>query len=379
MRAVLINLAAQGKPPASSATCNGPAARPPFAGMTAKVRGSAAGGGALLIVGPSWLGDAVMMGSLAARLKAARPERRIVVLTPAHLESLVQRLPGVDDALINPFAHGALKLGERARFGASLRGRFDAAIVLPHSWKSALVPFFAGIPRRTGFVGEARYGLLTDARPLDKAALPRMVDRFCRLADAPVAEAGEAPWPQLAADPGLVEAALTRFGLDGGAPAVALCVGAEFGPAKRWPAAHFAALGERLAADGCAVWVLGGPGDAPIGAEVAALAPQIVNLAGRTTLAEAIDLIAAARAVVSNDSGLMHVAAALGRPVVGLYGATSPEFTPPLGADAVILYEDLPCRPCGERVCPLGHFKCLNDLAPDRVLAALRPLLDQAR
>jgi len=346
--------------------------------MTRKVQGLAADA-ALLIVGPSWLGDAVMMGSLVARLKAARPERRITVLTPPHLESLVRRLPGVDDAVINPFAHGALQLGARARFGRRLRGRFGEAVVLPHSWKSALVPFFAGIPRRTGFVGEARYGLLTDARRLDKAALPRMVDRFCRLADPPdAAAAPETPPPRLTADPHAVETTLTRFDLAGGPPAVALCVGAEFGPAKRWPGAHFAALGQRLAAQGYATWVLGGPGDAAIGEAVAAAAPQIVNLAGRTTLAEAIDLIAEARAVVSNDSGLLHVAAALGRPVVGLYGATSPEFTPPLSAAAVILYEDLPCRPCGQRVCPLGHFKCLNELAPQRVLAALRPLLGAA-
>jgi heptosyltransferase II len=347
--------------------------------MTAKVRASATGAVELLIVGPSWLGDAVMMGSLVARLTTARPERRIVVLTPAHLESLVRRLPGVDDVVINPFAHGALRLGARASFGRKLRGRFDEAIVLPHSWKSALVPFFAGIARRTGFVGEARYGLLTNARPLDKAALPRMVDRFCHLADEPgAATAPETPPPKLTADPHAVEIALIRFGLAGGPPAVALCVGAEFGPAKRWPAAHFAALARRLDAEGYAVWVLGGPGDAKIGAEVAAGAPPVVNLAGRTTLAEAIDLIAAARAVVSNDSGLMHVAAALGRPVVGLYGATSPEFTPPLSADAVILHEDLPCRPCGQRVCPLDHFRCLNDLAPERVLAALTPFLTAA-
>jgi heptosyltransferase-2 len=341
-------------------------------GFGTKARGS----DELLIVGPSWLGDAVMMGALVARLKAARPERRVVVLTPAHLESLVRRLPGVDEVLINPFAHGALKLGARVRFGWNLRGRFGEAIVLPHSWKSSLVAFFAGIPRRTGFVGEARYGVLNDARPLDEAALPRMVDRFCRLADPPgAAAADETPGPQLTADPRSVAATLRRFGLADGPPAVALCVGAEYGPAKRWPAAHFAALARRLAADGYAAWALGGPGDAAIGDEIAALAPQVVNLAGRTTLAEAIDLIAAAAAVVSNDSGLMHVAGALGRPVIGLYGATSPEFTPPLGRPAAILREDLPCSPCGKRVCPLGHFKCLNDLAPERVLATLRPFL----
>jgi heptosyltransferase II len=327
------------------------------------------GTGELLIVGPSWLGDAVMMGALVQRLKSAEPARRITVLTPPHLEDLVRRLPGVDATLGNPFAHGALKLGERARFGRSLKGWFDQAIVLPHSWKSALVPFFAGIRTRTGFVGEARYGVLSDVRRLDEAALPRMVDRFSLLAEPRGAvQPAQTPAPRLSADPA---ATLARFGLRADAGAVALCVGAEYGPAKRWPAAHFAALARALADGGRAVWLVGGPGDTAIGAEVAALAPAAVDLTGRTTLGEAIDLIAAAAAVVTNDSGLMHVAAALDRPIVALYGSTSPAFTPPLSERAVILSENLECSPCFERVCPLGHFRCLNELAPARVLAAL--------
>jgi heptosyltransferase-2 len=326
----------------------------------------------LLIVGPSWLGDAVMMGALVRRLKAAAPARRITVLTPPHLEELVRRLPGVDATLGNPFAHGALKLGERARFGRSLKGWFDQAIVLPHAWKSALVPLFAGVRTRTGFIGEARYGVLSDARRLDEAALPRMVDRFSLLAEPRGASRpAETPPPRLAADPEAVAAALARFGLRGDAGAVALCVGAEYGPAKRWPAAHFAALARALAEAGREVWLVGGPSDAAIGAEVAALAPGAVDLTGKTTLGEAIDLISTASVVVSNDSGLMHVAAALDRPIVALYGSTSPAFTPPLSARAVILSEEIECSPCFERVCPLGHFRCLNELAPARVLAAV--------
>lgn len=328
-----------------------------------------------LIVGPSWLGDAVMMGALVQRLKSADRAGRITVLTPAHLADLVARLPGVDATVINPFAHGALKLGARALFGRSLKGRFDAAFVLPHSWKSALVPMFAGIPRRIGFVGEARYLVLTDARPLDEAALPRMVDRFCLLAEPHGATAPvTSPIPTLEADPERSTATLARLGLDG-ARGVALCVGAEYGPAKRWPAAHFAALATRLASAGLEPWLIGGPGDAPIGAEVAAVAPAARDLTGKTSMGEAIDLIAAARAVVSNDSGLMHVAAALARPLVALYGSTSPAFTPPLSPDAVILSLNVDCSPCFERVCPLGHFKCLNELSPDRVWAAVKGLL----
>jgi len=330
----------------------------------------------LLIVGPSWLGDAVMMGALIQRLKADEPSRRITVLTPAHLEALVRRLPGVDDTLTNPFAHGALKLGARASFGRALERRFDAAIVLPHSWKSALVPLFAGIPRRTGFVGEGRYLVLNDARRLDEAALPRMVDRFCLLAEPRGVDAPRpSPTPRLDVDSAAVAATRARFGL-GEAPAVALCVGAEYGPAKRWPAAHFADLARRLAGRGIGAWLLGGPGDVALGAEISALAPDAVDLTGRTSLVEAAELLAGARAVVSNDSGLMHVAAAFGRPVVALYGSSSPVFTPPLSPDAVVLSENLPCSPCFQRVCPLAHFNCLNGLMPERVWQALAPHLD---
>jgi heptosyltransferase-2 len=231
---------------------------------------------------------------------------------------------------------------------------------------------FAGIPRRTGFVGEARWLVLTDARPLDEQAIPRMVDRFALLAEPRGAtQPAETPIPRLAADAAATAAALARHGLAPDPPAVALCVGAEYGPAKRWPAVHFAELARRLMAAGRAVWLIGGPGDAAIGAEVAALAPGAVDLTGKTSLGEAVDLLAAAEAVVTNDSGLMHVAAALGRPLVALYGSTSPAFTPPLSDDAVILSENLPCSPCFERTCPLGHLNCLNGLSPARVFEAL--------
>ena len=332
----------------------------------------------ILIVGPSWLGDAVMMGSLVQRLKARTPAPRVTVLVPPALADLARRLPGADAVIDNPFAHGALRLGERWRLGRSLRRRFDAAIVLPHSFKSALVPAFAGVPQRIGFVGEARQLLLTDARRLDEAALPRMVDRFCLLVEPPGATApAQVPLPRL--EPADIAAAKARLGLGAGSPAVALCVGAEYGPAKRWPARHFAALARRLAAEGLEAWLLGSPGDAPIGAEIETLAPGVaVNLVGRTSLGDAIDLVAGAAGVVSNDSGLMHVAAALGRPLVALYGSSSPDFTPPLSPAATILSEYLPCSPCFERRCPLGHFKCLNDLAPDRVWAALEGRMNAA-
>jgi heptosyltransferase-2 len=330
-----------------------------------------------LIVGPSWLGDAVMMGALVQRLKEPEPARCVTVLTPAHLEPLVRRLPGVDDTVINPFGHGALGLWRRASFGRELKGRFDTAIVLPHSWKSALIPFFAAIPRRSGFVGEARYGLLTDARSLDEKAVPRMVDRFALLAEPAGSKLPAwTPHPRLQVSAGEMAGAPSRFGLATDKPAVALCIGAEYGPAKRWPAQHFAALARRIAEAGQAAWIIGGPSDRALGAEVERLAGgAAVDLAGKTTLEEATFLLAAARAVVTNDSGLMHVAAALERPLVALYGSTSPAFTPPLGERATWLSLGLSCSPCFERVCPLGHLDCLNELLPERVWSVLQAKL----
>ncbi len=327
-----------------------------------------------LIVGPSWLGDAVMMGSLIRRLKARDPGGHIAVLAPAFLAGVMARMPGVDETIANPFAHGALKLGERRSFGRALKGRFDHAIVLPHSFKSALIPFFAGIPGRTGFVGEVRYAVLNDARRLDETAIPKMVDRFNLLAEPRgTAQPEAALLPTLQSRPEDVIAALAAFDLDPSRPAVALCVGAEYGPAKRWPAAHFAALAQRLGKEGYQAWLLGAAGDAPIGARIEVLAPgAAINLIGRTDLSQAIDLIAASAAVVSNDSGLMHVAAALSRPIVALYGSSSPIATPPLSDQATILSLNLACSPCFERRCPLGHFNCLNNLMPEQVWQALR-------
>ena len=334
----------------------------------------------LLIVGPSWLGDAVMMGSLVQRLTGKDPAARITVLAPAYLAPVLERMPGVAATLANPFAHGALNLGERWRFGRALRGRFDAAIVLPNSLKSALIPFAARIPRRTGYVREGRQLLLTDPRRLDERRVPRLADRFNLLAEPRgAATPPPAPPPRLSAQPDRVRATLRRFGLESGAGAVALCVGAEYGPAKRWPAAHFASLARRLAAEGLAAWLLGSPNDAPIGEEIETLAPGAsVNLVGRTDLGEAVDLVAAAAGVVSNDSGLMHVAAALDRPMVALFGSSSPAATPPLSGRAAILSLGLACSPCFERRCPLGHLKCLNDLSPERVWAALKAQLGRA-
>lgn len=331
----------------------------------------------MLVVGPSWVGDMVMIEPLLALLKQRQPAPAIDVLAPSWSRPLLERMPQVRRAIDLPIGHGALALGERWRIGRALRGRYQQAIVLPGSWKSALIPLFAHIPKRTGFVRELRYGLLNDTRRLEKRALPMTVQRFAALGLGPGAPLPGDLRPRLQCDPAAVAGTLATLGLDTAAGRVlVLCVGAEYGPAKRWPAQHFASVARHYRAQGWQVWLLGSAKDAPVAAAVNAAADAgCVDLAGRTDLGQACDLIGAADLVVSNDSGLMHVAAALGRPLVAVYGSSDPGFTPPLSQRARALSLNLPCSPCFKRECPLGHLRCLNDLTPNRALAAAAELL----
>jgi heptosyltransferase II len=309
-----------------------------------------------------------MMQPLLMRLRELHPAAEIHVLAPAWSAPLLARMPEVTASIENPFAHGNFDWAGRKVLGCRLaEADFQQAYVLPNSWKSALVPFFAKIPERIGYQGEARYVLLNRRRP--KSALPRLVDRYAALAggfNTPT------PEPRLTSTPEQQRAAREALGLSQDAAPVVFCPGAEYGPAKRWPIHHYAALAKKLDKP---VWIVGSHKDAPVGEEIAQLsADAALNLCGRTNLEQAIDLIAGARAVVSNDSGLMHVAAALDRPTVALYGSSSPGYTPPLSARATILSLGLDCSPCFKRECPLGPpdtLRCLEDITPERVLAAL--------
>jgi heptosyltransferase-2 len=281
-------------------------------------------------------------------------------------------MPEVSGTISLPFGHGDLKLGERRRFAKALP-RYDRAVVLPNSFKSALIPWHAGIPVRTGYRGEMRYGLLNDVRVLDEDKLPLIVERYAALAQ-PAGEDLQRPLPEprLAIEEGARRATAAKYGLDLARPAAVFAPGAEYGPAKRWPPRHFADLAKTLVARGFQVWLMGSQKDAAITAEIQQLCGGIcLDFAGRTSLDEAIDLMSFAARVVTNDSGLMHVAAALDRPMAALFGSSSPAFTPPLSAHARIITLNLVCSPCFQRVCPLGHTNCLVTLEPTRVLAAL--------
>lgn len=334
---------------------------------------NAKAGPRLLVVGPSWVGDMVMAQSLFITLKQRHPDATIGVLAPGWSLPILERMPEVDEAIALDVKHGEFGWKTRREIARSLKGRFDHAIVLPRSLKSALVPFLAGIPRRTGFTGEQRYLLLSDRRKLDKAVLNQTVKRFVALG----LESGEAatgafpiPQPRLRVDAERQSRLRDELGLDD-RPAIGMMPGAEYGPAKQWPLEYFRELAQSLIARGYAVWVLGGPKDAEAGSTIADDMAHVHNLCGRTRLADAVDLLAACEQVVTNDSGLMHVAAAVGTRIQALYGSSSPIYTPPLTDNAEIHYLGLSCSPCFERTCPLGHHNCLRQMLPASIEQAI--------
>lgn len=336
----------------------------------------------ILIIGPSWVGDMVMAQTLFIALKQRYPECIIDVLAPEWSSPLLARMPEVRQALSFPLGHGVLDLKTRKQIGQELRGQYDQAILLPNSFKSALTPFFAKIPKRTGWRGEMRYVLLNDIRKLDKNRYPLMIERFMALAG----EKGEKldkpyPKPSLQVDQQAIDIALKQFSLNLDKPVLALCPGAEFGLAKKWPSEYYAAMADHYVKQGWQVWIFGSKNDRPTGEEIAQTInnPAVCyNLAGKTSLAQAIDLLSSADAVVSNDSGLMHIAAALNRPLVAIYGSTSPDFTPPLADEVAIVRTGISCSPCFDRTCRFGHYHCLTELKPNLVIDALDNLIGKA-
>jgi heptosyltransferase-2 len=326
-----------------------------------------------LVIAPQWIGDAVMTEPLLRRLRQ-RGERLTVGALPS-VAPVYRAMPQVQEVIEFPFGHGGLQLKARRAISKQLEGRFDIAYVLPNSFKSALLPLLAGIPRRVGYLGEARVGVLTHRlrNPKDR---PPMVAFYSALSGDP--DSLEQDRPQLQMQEAAIETALRAHGLNAGGYFV-FAPGAEYGPAKRWPAIHFAELANLL--DQPSV-LLGSAKDAALCQEIAHGCGEgrCVDLAGKTSLAEAFALIAGARAVISNDSGLMHVAAAFGVPQIALFGSSSPLHTPPLNdrAQVIWLKQDshyqppLDCAPCFQRECPLGHTRCLFDITPDAVFAALR-------
>lgn len=322
----------------------------------------------------------VMAQSLFIALKDQYPLCQIDVLAPKWTLALLAKMPQVQHAIALPTARGQFGLIQRYQLGKRLRSEhYDQAIVLPNSWKSALVPFFAYIPVRTGYRGECRWGLLNDARTLDKSVLAMTVQRFVALAYAKnTALPPACPTPCFVSDNSKQRATALKFQLNLNLKILVLCPGAEYGEAKRWPISHFAELAKQTAAQGWQIWLLGSDKDSAIAEQINHAAGNVCrNFAGHTSLTEAVELMALADAIVSNDSGLMHVAAALDKDIVALYGSSDPSFTPPLSKKAHIISLQLACSPCFKRECPLyppeheSHTQCLTNITPDRVLTVL--------
>ena len=332
----------------------------------------------------------VMAQSLFKVIKQKNPETVIDVLASPWSAGLLSCMPEVRNCIDMPIGHGELALMKRYKLGKSLRGKYSQAIVLPNSLKSALVPFWAKIPILTGYIGEQRWLFMNDTRRLDKKLLPMTVQRFVSLAESSCARSNynpntnkyrapkiDFPIPELVITSEQVANTLSKLELlKPEQPLLVIAPGAEYGAAKRWPANYFAEVIENRVADGCQVWLIGSDKDAPITQQITkSLGDQTIknclDFAGKTNLIDALALLSLADQVISNDSGLMHVAAALGRKVLVIYGSSDPGFTPPLSDNAEVMQLDLECSPCFKRTCPYGHTKCLTDLTPDMILGRL--------
>lgn len=326
-----------------------------------------------LLIASAWVGDMVMSHTLVQLLAQQQPGAQIDMVAPPATIPLAQRMAEIRHSYCLEVAHGEFGLLKRWRLARQLRrAGYSRAFVLPNTWKSALLPWFAGIPQRVGWLGEMRLGLLNDQRRLRAQHYPLMIERYMALADGQGKLPPQPyPLPRLQADSVAAGELSAQFGLQTDLPVTVLCPGAEFGAAKKWPAEHYATIARQLLARGQRVWLMGSPRDLADCAQIAELAPGVINLAGRTSLLEAIDLLSLAQQAVCNDSGLMHIACALNIPTIGIFGSTSPDFTPPLGAQAQVVQIELDCRPCFQRECPLSHLHCLRKLTPDLVAERL--------
>ena len=331
----------------------------------------------ILIIGPTWVGDMVMTQCLFKILKQRYPNVILDVLAPSWSFQLLDRMPEINHSWEMSIGRGELALITRYRIAKQIATEnYDQAIVIPNSFKSALIPWWANIPIRTGWRGECRWGLLNDMRSLDRSALPLMVQRLAALGfDRDTNLADKLPRPKLISDPKLTITALNKFNLNTSQPILALCPGAEFGTSKQWPQKYYASVARHKLQAGWSVWIFGSAKDRTIAENIQKLShPNCHNLAGKTSLAEAIDLLSLATTVISNDSGLMHIAAALQKPLLVIYGSTSPDFTPPLTTQVKIIRNKLDCSPCFKRECPLEHLNCLRQLEPAQVIQALDQL-----
>jgi heptosyltransferase-2 len=334
----------------------------------------------ILIISPAWIGDIVISQSLLKYIKQRNCETVIDVIAPAWSHELYSVMPEINEIFTMPLGHTQFQLKKRWRLGKILRNKkYHQAIILPNSWKSAIIPFAARVPLRTGWLGEMRFGLLNDWRILNKNKFPLMVQRFLALGNIKNTTNQNLDWkifqPHFEINNNQEIIKLKNLFSIEEKPLLILCPGAAYGPAKCWPAEYFAEIAIYKKAKDWQIVLLGSKADESIGKKILNLTNNAcINLIGKTTLLEALHILSLAELVISNDSGLMHLTAALDRPLIALYGSSNPEFTPPLSVKAKIIYLKLSCSPCFERICPLVHFNCLKQLTPQIVLNAIQDL-----
>lgn len=322
----------------------------------------------ILIAGPAWVGDMVMAQSLFITLKQRSHPVEIDVLAPAWSNPILARMSEISETINLPTGHGELGFLQRYKLGKSLRRKkYDQAIITPRSYKSALVPFFANAKKRTGYRGEMRYGVINDIRSLDKNILKQTVQRYVNLGLNDATQVTKIPFPKLSVDTNNLHRLIDSLKLSLDKPVIALLPGAEYGEAKRWPVEYFAELANKLSTQGYQVWILGSEKDHEV-AENIRKNITAINLCGKTDLEDSIDLLSVCKGAVTNDSGLMHIAAAVNIPLVAIYGSSTPDYTPPLTNKAKIQYLGLECSPCFKRQCPLGHLNCLKNISVNDVL-----------
>lgn len=333
----------------------------------------------ILIIAPAWVGDAVMTQVLLKQLKIQAPDSQIDILAPEWTFAIFSRMPEVRTCIPAPFLHGEFNFIGRFRLAKTMRARqYDQAIVLPNSWKSALLPFLARIPKRTGWLGECRYGLLNDVRRLNAKQYPRMIDRFAALAFPENHLLPVLSVPKLEVLESELQSSLALFQISkiGNKKRLALCPGAEFGGAKRWPLEYFIQVAQWAIENHFEIWLFGSPKEKEMGEQIEKKV-SCRNWIGKTSLTQCMDLLSVVDGVVSHDSGLMHIAAALQKSLIVLYGSTSPDFTPPLSDKVLILKTQLACQPCHQRECPLGHHRCMKELMPERVIELLKTIQEK--
>ncbi|MCW9031525.1 MAG: lipopolysaccharide heptosyltransferase II [Gammaproteobacteria bacterium] len=329
----------------------------------------------ILVAGPAWVGDMVMAQSLFMTLKQRPHQVEIDVLAPAWSNPILKRMPEVRDTINLPVSHGEFGLIQRYKLGKLLRPKnYDQAIITPRSYKAALVPFFSKAKQRTGYRGEMRYGVINDIHQLDKNILRQTVQRYVALGlEDNSNQIPEIPYPKLRVDENNLQRLLTKLGLNLDKPVIAFLPGAEYGEAKRWPVNYYKELANKLIEQGFQLWVLGSKKD-NAAAESIVEENSAINLCGKIQLEDSIDLLSVCKSAVTNDSGLMHIAAAVDIPLVAIYGSSTPDYTPPLTDKAIIEYLDLECSPCFKRECPLGHMNCLKNITVDEVFKKIKTI-----